>query len=64
MSHYSQTVMYKLEAHMHRYGTMTDMMMACHFINKGRMERNELVKKNNRAQGLGTTSVRKLWTHQ
>ena len=64
MNHYSQTMMYKLEAPMRRYATMTDMMMACHFINKGRMERNELVKKNNRAHGLDTTSDRKLWTHQ
>ena len=50
MNHYSQTMMYKLEAPMHMYRPMTDMKMACHFINKGRMKRNELVEKNNRAR--------------
>jgi hypothetical protein len=50
MGHLSQTILYKLEVSMHRYTTMTDKMMACHFINKGHMKRNELVKKNNRAR--------------
>ena len=64
MTHHSQTVMYKLETFMYRYATMTDMMLARHFINKGHMKRNELIEKINRAHSLDTTIDRKLWTHQ
>ena len=50
MVHFSQTILYKLEVPMYRYTTMTDKMMACHFINKGHTKRNELVKPNNRVR--------------
>ena len=50
MGHFSQTILFKLKVPMHRYTTMTDKMMACHFINKGHMKWNELVKKNNRVR--------------
>ena len=50
MGHFSKTILYKLEVPMYRFTTIADKMMDCHFINKGHMKGNELVKKNNRVR--------------